>query len=275
MPTGSGGDAQGSGLELNATTVAVAAGGTGLLGCMGLVLTVIVILGVIVQCAIGVLLWPLVLICHIFGCGGGGGGNGGEASYDQQQVQAAYQSDGKGALADGSVPADLLEAVKAAGRECTQIGAVVIAAQIQAESRWDKGLVGPDGREGISQLPPDKFKEFGKDDDDNGTTSALDAEDSIRAQGRYLCSLASEVNTLLADGSVSGGSLDLTLTAYDVGLDAVEAAKGVPKTSRSQGYIAGIRSQFALYGGAIRPPDGEPYPTGSAFPSFSASPSGE
>ncbi|AZS86477.1 lytic transglycosylase domain-containing protein [Streptomyces griseoviridis] len=261
-------------MEMNATTVAIAAGGTGLLGCMGLVLTVIVILGVIVQCAIGVLLWPLVLICHIFGCGGGGGGGGG-ASYDQQQVQSAYQSDGKGALADGSVPADLLEAIKAAGRECTQIGPVVIASQIQAESRWDKGLVGPDGREGISQMPKDKFEEFGKDDDDNGKTSALDAEDSIRAQGRYLCSLEGEVNKLLADGSVVGGSLDLTLTAYDVGLDAVKAAKGVPKTARSQGYIAGIRSQFALYGGAIKPPDGEPYPTDSAYPSFSASPPAE
>ncbi|MFH8470882.1 transglycosylase SLT domain-containing protein [Streptomyces sp. NPDC017991] len=250
----------GSGQSSFGVIVAIALGGMGLTGFLGLV-TLICVLGLVVICAIGVLMWPAVLICHIFGCG-----EGGSAQIDQDQVVSAYHSDGSGTLEDASVPADLLETVKAAGDLCTQIGPIVIAAQIQQESTWTKDLTGPDGAEGISQLPPDKFDEFGEDDDDNGTTSALDAEDSIMAQGRYLCSLAGDVETLLADNEVEGDALDLTLASYDVGLEAVKEARGVPTTSRSQSYVSGVRSQFSLYSGAIKPPEGSAYPTISAVP---------
>ncbi|MFJ2608174.1 transglycosylase SLT domain-containing protein [Streptomyces sp. NPDC091279] len=249
--------------------VAAAGGGSGLMGCIAFVMLIVVVIGVIIQCAIGVLLWPLVLICHIFGCGGGGGGggdDGGGAQVDQAQIASAYQSDGTGELAVGSVPDDLLDTINSAGAECSQIGPIVIAAQIQAESGWNRSLVGTNGAEGISQLPPDKFKEFGKDTDDNGKTSALDAEDSIMAQGKYMCSLYGDVKDLIANNVVKGSPLDLTLTAYDLGLDAVKEAGGVPDTSRSQSYISSIRSQFALYGGAIKPPEGSAYPSMSASP---------
>lgn len=271
MPEESGKDSGAAGQGLNASTVAIAAGGTGLMGCMAIVLMIIVILAVIVQCAIGVLLWPLVLICHIFGCGGGGGGGGAEV--DQDQVVSAYNGDGKGELAEGSVPEDLLETINDAGDECAQIGPIVIASQIQAVSRWDRKLVGPNGAEGISQLPPDKFKEFGEDTDDNDKTSALDAEDSIMAQAKYLCSLSKSMGNLIATGVVKGNQLDLVLTAYDLGLDAVKAEGGVPETSHSQSYIASIRAQFALYGGAIKPPEGSDYPSISPYPTGSGTPS--
>lgn len=115
-------------------------------------------------------------------------------------------------------------------------------------------------------MPPDKFTEFGEDSDDNGKTSALDAEDSITAQGKYLCDLAEDIDTLRADKEVEGDSLDLTLAAYDVGLDAVKQAHGVPDTPRSKSYVSAIRSQFSVYSGAVKPPDGSPYPTGSGIP---------
>jgi hypothetical protein len=245
-------------------TVLVAAGaGAGVLGCLFSPLIILVLLvGVIVVCAIGVIFWPLVIICDIFGCGGGSG----DAQVNGDAVVQAFQGDGKGGLDADAVPADYLEAIQDAGAECTQIGPVVIAAQIQQESGFNKDLVGPDGAEGISQLPPDKFEEFGEDDDDNDKTSALDAEDSIRAQGRYMCSLAKEIDTLIANNEVKGDRLDMTLAAYDLGLDAVKQAKGVPDTDRAQSYVIGVRTSFALYSGAVRPPEGEDYPTITPLP---------
>lgn len=157
-----------------------------------------------------------------------------------------------------------MDPIQNAGELCGAIGPIVIASQIEKESGFNKTLVGPNGEEGISQLPPEIFKQYGKDDDDNGKTSALDAEDSIMAQGRYLCELAKQGQQLIDDGVIqetgedgtSNTSLDLALAAYDVGMDAVKAAKGVPQTNEAQGYVLAIRAQFAKYQGIGAPPSG-------------------
>ncbi|MEE1940980.1 transglycosylase SLT domain-containing protein [Streptomyces sp. TRM 70361] len=234
------------------------------LGSMGggLLLITLLLIGVFVVCAIGFILWPLVIICDIFGCGDGDG----SAQVNSDQVVEAFQGDGGGELYYDSLPSKYHQPIQDAGAECTQIGPVVIAAQIQQESAFNESLVGPDGAEGISQVPPDKFEEFGEDEDDNDETSALDFEDSIGAQGKYMCSLAEEIDTLIANNEVEGDRLDMTLAAYDLGLDAVKQAKGVPDGSRAQSYIIGVRTSFALYSGAIAPPSGSPYPTITPLP---------
>lgn len=143
---------------------------------------------------------------------------------------------------------------------------MVIAAQIEHESSFNKDMRGNNGEEGISQLPPDKFKEFGEDKDDNDETRATDAEDSIMAQGKYLCSLAEKVKPIVDSGQApeDQGVLDLALAAYDVGLDAVQKAKGVPETSSAQSYVLGVRSLFPRFegiGGALPPPNSRRLPT--------------
>ncbi|GAA4788396.1 lytic transglycosylase domain-containing protein [Streptomyces ziwulingensis] len=254
------------------TALVVAGAGAGYLGCLFSPLILLLLLvGVIVVCAIGVIFWPLVIICQIFGCGGGGDG----AHVDSDKVAEAFASDGKGELIEESVSADYFEYIRDAGKECDQIGPIVIAAQIQQESMFNASLVGPDGAEGISQLPPDKFDEFGEDDDDNDDTSALDAGDSIRAQGRYMCSLAEDIDTLIANNELRGKDLDrldLTLAAYHVGLDEVKKAKGVPAQGGAQNYIFGVRTSFGMYSGAVDLPEGETYPSVSPLPLDSIGP---
>jgi len=208
-------------------------------------------------CGIGFFMWPLVLFCDITNvCGSDSGGNG-----NGDKVAEAMDGDGRGELYSPTVPKDLLTTVREAGQVCSQIGPVVIASQIQQESGWNKKLVGTDGAEGISQVPPDKFKKWGEDEDDNDKTSGLDPEDSIMAQGRYMCSLAKQIDTLLDTKQVKGDPLDLTLAAYDIGLDAIKGAKGIPKGSPANGYVMGVRSSFGLYSGAMKPPEGEDYPS--------------
>ncbi|WP_329473057.1 transglycosylase SLT domain-containing protein [Streptomyces sp. NBC_01723] len=229
----------------------------------------IILIGAIIVFIIYTFFLPLVIICDIFGCGGGAGG----ATGDSSQVAEAFGGDGRGELYEPSVPGEFLEYIKNAGAECTQIGPVVIASQIQLESMFNERLVGPDGAEGISQLPPDKFEEFGEDEDDNDKTSALDAADSIMAQGRYMCSLAEHIDELVANNEVEGDLLDLTLAAYHVGLDTVKESGGVPAHSGAQSYVYGVRSSFVVYSGAVKVPEGSAYPTISPLPLDSINPS--
>lgn len=272
MGAGTAGKGQSSDNKGTNTIIMAAAAGTGVSGCLLFPVIILVLLaGVLVICAIGFFFWPLVIICSIFGCGGGDG----EASVDNDRVSEVFASDGSGELNEAAVPAGFLEYVKDAGEECDRIGPMVIAAQIQQASQWNEKLVGVGGKKGISQLPPDKFDEFGEDDDDNDSTSALDGGDSIRAQGRYMCSLSKEIETLTASNEVKGDHLDLTLAAYSLGLDAVKKAKGVPAEGGAQSYVYGIRSSFAIYSDAIKLPEGETYPTISPLPTGSVKSSPE
>ncbi|MFI7142948.1 lytic transglycosylase domain-containing protein [Streptomyces massasporeus] len=208
---------------------------------MGGVVVVIIIGG------LGVIFAPLIALILFFGGGGGGGGQA--ASTDE--IVSVFEGDGLGELDPDSVPPELLDAIEEAGALCPDIGPVVIAAQIDEESGFDPGLVGPDGEQGISQLPPPVFEQFGEDDDDSGETSPFDTADSILAQGRYLCSLVEEVRPLTVPGQRMQDVLSLALAAYDVGPEAVSEADGVPRTSRSQNYVLNVRANFASYEGLV------------------------
>ncbi|MFF4354388.1 lytic transglycosylase domain-containing protein [Streptomyces sp. NPDC001530] len=255
--------------------------GTGC-GCLlaGVLTLPIVIVVVIIYGGFGVLLAPLIALYLLFH-----GGSGDPPSQDDaNQTLQIFQGDGKGELDTSTVPEDLADPIQKAGALCDAIGPIVIASQIEKESGFNADLVGPNGEQGLSQLPPDIFKQYGKDDDDNGKVSALDAKDSIMAQGRYLCDLADQGQKLLDSGEVretddddgtTNSVLDLALAGYDVGMDAVRAAKGVPQTNEAQGYVLAIRAQFAKYQGIGAPPSGAtpgvtPSPTDS--PSVTASP---
>ncbi|MFJ5261797.1 transglycosylase SLT domain-containing protein [Streptomyces sp. NPDC088387] len=234
----------------NAVRNGIAAAGT----CGCLMLPFVLLGGVVVVIVfggLGVLLAPLIALILFFGGGGGTADQG-----DADEVIAVFEGDGKGALAESTVSADLVDPIEEAGALCDAVGPIVIAAQIERESGFNTSMVGPDGKEGISQLPPDIFKKYGKDEDDNDKTSAFDAADSILAQGRHMCDLAGQAQQMVNAKETDDSVLDLTLAAYRVGMDAVRAAKGVPSTNEAQGYVASVRAQFAKYSGLAAPPSG-------------------
>ncbi|WAZ25699.1 transglycosylase SLT domain-containing protein [Streptomyces cinnabarinus] len=235
-------------------TVAAGTGCGCLLSPVVLVGTVIV---VIIIGGFGVLLAPLIALILLFS----GGGSDSDNQATANQVIASVQGDGSGELDPATVPEDLVEPIEDAGELCGAIGPIVIASQIEKESGFDAAKVGPDGKQGISQLPPDIFEQYGEDDDDNDKTSALDAEDSIMAQGRYMCELAEQAQQMIDSGEVvqtgtTNSVLDLALAGYHLGMDAVRAAKGVPNTNDAQGYVLAVRAQFAKYEGIAAPPAG-------------------
>ncbi|MEU3891993.1 transglycosylase SLT domain-containing protein [Streptomyces sp. NPDC029041] len=231
------------------------AAGTGT-GC-GCLLSPLALLGTLVVIIIiggfGVLLAPLIALILLFS---GGGGDGSAGADDVDEVIAVFNGDGGGELDPSTVPEDLVEPIEEAGDLCGAIGPVVIASQIERESGFKGELVGENGEEGISQLPPEVFEKYGEDDDGNDETSAFDAEDSIMAQGRHLCDLAGQAQRMTDANEATGSVLDLALAGYHVGMDAVRAAKGVPQTNEAQGYVLAVRAQFAKYAGVAAPPPG-------------------
>ncbi|MFF5179741.1 CAP domain-containing protein [Micromonospora sp. NPDC000316] len=236
------GAAIGGGMALMSSPIALALGGA-----------LVVVVG-----ALYILLLPLILLIWLFG---GFSGSGGGPDIDVQdaarQSIEAGRGDGKGELDTDQVPASLLETIEDAGKECTEIGPVVIAAQIQVGSGWYTAKVGEDGKVGISQLDPEIFEKYGEDTDDNDKTRPEDPKDSIMAQAKYMCALAKEVQTLLDDGQVIGDALDLTLSAYQDGIDAVRDAGGVSPSTNTRAYTAKVRAYFGQYMGIL----GEPYAT--------------
>ncbi|MCA2211835.1 glycoside hydrolase family 19 protein [Jidongwangia harbinensis] len=176
--------------------------------------------------------------------------------------------DGKGYLAHDEVAEQKVAyAIEDAAKECDLITPAVLAAQIEVESGFDATKVGPDGREGISQLPPEVFQKHGKDDDENGKVSALDVEDSIFAQSRHLCALSKDVKALRDGGKIVGDLLTLTLFAYNIGLDALEELGGMPLPAIGT-YPYQVRSVMAKYATDKPPP---PRSSSSASPSASSS----
>jgi predicted chitinase/type II secretory pathway pseudopilin PulG len=174
---------------------------------------------------------------------------------------------GRGAFAEANVPdRSLVEPIKDAAKECDLLTPVILAAQIEYASNFDPKKEGPGGRKGLSQLEPDVFTRFGKDDDDSGEISALDPEDSIYAHARYFCHLADETKRLLDDGLVVGDHLTLTLMAWEMGLETVKAQGGMPFLVLDS-YPFLVRALFAKYTDA----GADTSTSGSAAPATSGS----
>jgi cell wall-associated NlpC family hydrolase len=141
------------------------------------------------------------------------------------------------------IPAAYVPWVLAAGSLCATITPAIIAAQDQVESGWNPRAVSTAGAEGIAQFLPSTFATWGQNSDGTGDVSPFDAGDAIMAQGRYDCSLAALMSSLVSGGRVSGDILSLALAGYNAGPGAVEAAHGVP--ADAAGYASSIESLAA------------------------------
>lgn len=145
-----------------------------------------------------------------------------------------------------------------AGAMCTEVGAPLLAAQLQQESGFNPKAVSPKGADGIAQFLPGTFGSIGKDDDGNGKASPYDVGDAIMAQGRFMCQLARQLK------NIPGNPVANILAAYNAGPGAVQRYNGVPPYKETTDYIRVITSNIAKYtqigtgglGGCVMPANG-------------------
>ena len=165
-----------------------------------------------------------------------------------------------GALADGKVPPELEIWYRRAGSLCPEISPSVLAAQGRQESGFRRGLTSPAGAQGLAQfLPstahaadPDDGRPYLLDADASGQASLWDDGDAIIAQGRYMCSIAHQVERWIGEGKVHGDLVPLSLAAYNAGEGAVLASGGMPNQvpahySETRPYVTNILAMEAHY----------------------------
>ena len=117
-----------------------------------------------------------------------------------------------------------------------QVGAALLAAQIEQESGFNPRAVSPAGARGIAQFMPGTASIYGLAD-------PFDPAGAIDAQARLMHDLLRRF-----------GSVPLALAAYNAGPGAVAACGCVPPITETQAYVARILALLGGGGGAGGPP---------------------
>ena len=150
-----------------------------------------------------------------------------------------------------SVPPEYAMWVERAGKECKEVSAPLVAAQIAAESGWNPKAQSPVGAQGLSQFMPGTWNTWGVDaagkdgDEPDGKADPFTPGDAIMTQARYDCWLADKVKDMGVDGDLTR----LLLGAYNAGPGAIQQFGGLPPYPETQGYVTRIISSMADYSG--------------------------
>ncbi|MCQ4083944.1 lytic transglycosylase domain-containing protein [Streptomyces sp. RB6PN25] len=138
------------------------------------------------------------------------------------------------------IPIAYLPTVQQAAKSCPELSVPLLAAQIEAESKWnpqaDSGKA-----QGIAQFDPTTWAEWGKDYAGDGKADVWDPKDAIPTQGAYMCHLFQVVK------NVPGNPTQLALAAYNAGPNAVLQAQGIPQINETQNYVNKIEQLIPQY----------------------------
>jgi cell wall-associated NlpC family hydrolase len=139
-------------------------------------------------------------------------------------------------LATSSVPTAYAPLIEVAGGMCTTLSPPLLAAQLYQESGFDPNAVSSTGAQGIAQFEPGTWPSWTSKTDGDGQENPFNPADAIPAAARYDCSLAQKV------AGLGGDTVDLMLAAYNAGLGAVLAVRGIPQNGQTPGYVSNIRA---------------------------------
>ena len=140
-----------------------------------------------------------------------------------------------GTLDDSTVPNGWAPLVRSAARTAG-IPAPVLAAQLEAESKWDPGAVSHAGAQGLAQFTPDAWDSHGRGD-------PFDPADAIAAQGRLLADLMRRAKA----SGIEGDRVALALAGYNAGFGNVERYRGIPPFDETRNYVDKIARRMHHY----------------------------
>lgn len=129
-----------------------------------------------------------------------------------------------------NVPEEYKEPIKKAAK-VAGLPESIVAAQIQAESNFDKNAGSPAGAQGPAQFLPETFAQYSDGD-------IHDIDDALEAYGKYMVDLKKIVEPY-TDGDPNR-LVRLTLAAYNAGPGNVTKYKDVPPFSETKNYVEKI-----------------------------------
>ncbi|MFI9019489.1 NlpC/P60 family protein [Streptomyces griseus] len=153
-------------------------------------------------------------------------------------VQAGGDNGPVGTAAlSASVPAEYRSLVEEAGNSCPEVSPNLLAALLAQESGFNPKASSPVGAQGIAQFMPSTWESHGIDANEDGKRDVWDPEDAIPSSGKYLCTIAKEVD------DVPGDKRSNMLAAYNAGSGAVKKYGGVPPYKETQHYVQTISAR--------------------------------
>lgn len=135
--------------------------------------------------------------------------------------------------------------IEAASRE-SGVPAPVLAAQLEAESKWDPQARSSVGAQGLAQFMPDTWETYGRGGD------VYDPKDAIAAQGRFMKHLLEQSR----NSGYDRHPYELALAGYNAGFGAVQKFKDIPPYPETEDYVVRIRDRTAHYAQRLATPSG-------------------
>jgi soluble lytic murein transglycosylase-like protein len=138
------------------------------------------------------------------------------------------------------IPLAYLPTVQQAAKSCPELSVPLLAAQIEAESKWnpqaDSGKA-----QGIAQFDSTTWAAWGKAYAGDGQADIWNPKDAILTQGAYMCHLFKVVR------HVPGDPTQLALAAYNAGPTAVLQVQGIPQINETQYYVNKVEQLIPQY----------------------------
>ncbi len=134
------------------------------------------------------------------------------------------------------VPAEYKSYFTVAARRCPGVLTPAgLAAVAYVESRFQPDAESGNGAQGLMQILPSVFRQYGIDANGDGKKNVFSAADSVATSARYFCVLARDVRDLRGDQEA------LRLAAYNAGIGAVRKHGGVPPFRETQDYVDQVK----------------------------------
>ncbi len=106
-----------------------------------------------------------------------------------------------------------------------------LAGQAYVESHFNPNAKSAAGAEGMMQITPEVWRNYGTDANGDGVANPFSAADSVATAAKYDCVLDAGVS------SIPGNQTELRLAAYNAGLGAVQKYRGVPPYAETKNYV--------------------------------------
>jgi soluble lytic murein transglycosylase-like protein len=141
------------------------------------------------------------------------------------------------------VPAQYKSYFEVAAKRCPGVlTPQFLAGVAYVESRFQSDAESGNGAQGLMQILPSVFRQYGVDANGDGKKDVFTPADSVATSAIYYCVLSRLVKRF------SGDQTSLLLASYNAGIGSVTKYNGVPPFTETRDYITQVKlwtSRFA------------------------------